>query len=61
MTNLLAESVNASISYEFVYTWGYGDMKHPEKLKGMVGPLVRGEIDVGGIRNYKFVFFDYMR
>lgn len=33
-------------------------MKHPEKLKGMVGPLVRGEIDVGGIRNYIFNHFD---
>lgn len=25
-------------------------MKHPEKLKGMMGPLVRHEIDVGGMK-----------
>lgn len=43
MTNLLVQSVNASISYEYVNTWGYGDMNHPEKLKGIVGPLVRNE------------------
>lgn len=49
ITNLLAELVNASVSYEHVFTWGYGDMEHPEKLKGLVGPLVRNEIDVGGI------------
>ena len=48
MTQLLAESVNASVTYEYVNTWGYGDMTHPEKLTGMVGSLVRNEIDVGG-------------
>lgn len=37
ITNLLAELVNASVSYEYVNTWGYGDMEHPEKLKGIVG------------------------
>lgn len=36
------------MSYNYVNTWGYGDMKHPEKLKGMVGPLIRHEIDIGG-------------
>lgn len=55
MTNLLAQLVNASVSYEHVYTWGYGDMKHPEQLKGIVGPLVRSEIDVGGVKLFYLV------
>lgn len=51
ITNLLAQLVNASVSYECVNTWGYdGDMQHPKKLKGIVGPLARNEIDVGGIK-----------
>lgn len=48
ITNRLIETVNASVKYSFVNTWGYGDMRYPEKLQGMMGPLVRGEIDVGG-------------
>lgn len=52
-TNLLAESVNASVTYTYVDTWGYGDMRYPEKLKGLMGPIVRNEIDVGGtIKTY---------
>lgn len=53
ITNLLAESLNASVEYNFVDTWGYGDMRYPTKLKGMMGHLVRHEIDVGG-RYLKF-------
>lgn len=48
ITNILAESVNSSMMYNFVDTWGYGDMRYPEKLKGMMGHLVRHEIDIGG-------------
>lgn len=48
ITNILAESVNTSVSYDYVNTWGYGDMNHPEKLKGMMGPLARNEIHISG-------------
>lgn len=48
MTNRLADSLNASISYDYVNTWGYGDMRFPKKLKGMMGPLIRNEIHIGG-------------
>lgn len=48
ITSRLIEAVNASVEYNFVNTWGYGDMRYPKKLKGMMGHLVRGEIDVGG-------------
>lgn len=40
--------MNASVSYGFVNTWGYGDMKYPKKINGVVGPLVRKEIDLAG-------------
>lgn len=48
ITNILAESLNTSVSYDYVNTWGYGDMNHPEKLKGMMGPLARNEIHISG-------------
>lgn len=53
ISNILAESVNSSINYDFVTTWGYGDMRYPEKLNGLIGNLVRNEIDVGGNRDTK--------
>lgn len=53
ITNLLIESVNASVSYEYVNTWGYGNLSQPDKLKGLVGALVRNEIDIGGNFSFK--------
>lgn len=49
ITNLLGDSVNSTVQYQFVNTWGYGDMRYPKKLKGMMGHLTRNEIDVGGM------------
>lgn len=48
ITNLLAGTMNATVSYSYVNTWGYGDMKYPKKLGGLIGPLIRNEIDIGG-------------
>ncbi|XP_031630864.1 ionotropic receptor 75a-like [Contarinia nasturtii] len=48
ITNILGESVNSTVIYNFENTWGYGDMKKPDKLIGMMGQLVRNEIDIGG-------------
>lgn len=61
ITNILAESVNSSVAYNYVDTWGYGDMRFPKKLKGMMGHLLRHEIDIGGENSAKvgnpFVYF----
>lgn len=46
--NLVGESVNSTVKYQFVNTWGYGDMRYPKKLKGMMGDLMRNEIHLAG-------------
>lgn len=51
MTNSLVESLNATVKYEFSNTWGYGNMKNAKKLRGMVGDLLRNEIDISGKNN----------
>lgn len=48
ITNRLVEFVNSIVEYKVVNTWGYGDMKNKEKLDGMMGHLVRKEVDIAG-------------
>lgn len=57
ITNLLAESLNAFVTYDFVKTWGYGDLRKPTNLTGLMGRLVRSEIDVAGITEILFQMF----
>lgn len=40
--------MNSTVDYNIVNTWGYGDMRYPKKLKGMMGHLARKEIDIAG-------------
>lgn len=48
ITNRLVEYLNSSVEYKVVNTWGYGDVKKKEKLEGMMGHLLRNEVDMGG-------------
>lgn len=48
LINHLASILNSTVHYNYVNTWGYGDMRHPKKLKGMMGHLTRSEIDIAG-------------
>lgn len=61
ITNVLAESVNSSVTYNFVNTWGYGDMNKPDKLVGMMGHLIRNEIDVGGKFHQNLFSFEWFQ
>lgn len=57
ITNLLAESLNAYVTYDFVNTWGYGDYQKPRNLTGLTGRLVRNEIDIAGVIEMLFSMF----
>lgn len=48
ITSRLLRSLNASVNYNIVNTWGYGDMRNKEKLTGMMGHLLRKEVDIAG-------------
>lgn len=56
--------MNSTVNYNIVNTWGYGDMRYPKKLKGMMGHLSRKEIDIGGTISFitpdRLPFIDYL-
>lgn len=48
ITSRLVRSLNASVEYKIVNTWGYGDIRYKDKLTGMMGHLLRKEVDIAG-------------
>lgn len=48
ITNRLVKFLNSNVDYKVVNTWGYGDVKRKDKLEGMIGDLLRKEVDMGG-------------
>lgn len=60
ITDHLVEYLNSSVDYKVVNTWGYGDVKQKDKLDGMMGHLLRNEVDMGGLLTSFFYPFRYL-